>query len=115
MAKDDDNLDLAWGELLVIGSRYHRNLHQDEFGPTRAERMQALRDLLDRLEVLSSRLEALPPQLRLLVSERRTEGRSAAGPTWSRRHPGKRPAHGGARKPAQHQALRPHRRRDYAR
>src|SRR5258706_11011208 len=67
-------------ELLVIGSRYHRNLHQDEFGPTRAERMQALRDLLDRLEVLSSRLEALPPQLRLLVSERQTEGRSAAGP-----------------------------------
>jgi hypothetical protein len=48
-------------ELLVIGGRYHRNLHQDEFGPTRAERMQALRDLLDRLEVLSSRLEARPP------------------------------------------------------
>ena len=48
-------------ELLVIGSRHHRNLHQDEFGPTRAERMQALRDLLDRLEVLSSRLEARPP------------------------------------------------------
>jgi hypothetical protein len=23
-------------------ARYHRNLHQDEFGPTRAERMQAL-------------------------------------------------------------------------
>jgi hypothetical protein len=67
-------------ELLVIGSRHHRNLHQDEFGPTRAERMQALRDLLDGLEVLSSRLEALPPQLRLLVSERQTEGRCAAGP-----------------------------------
>ncbi len=67
-------------ELFVIGSRYHRNLHQDEFGPTRAERMQALRDLLDRLEVLWSRLEALPPQLRLLVSERQTERRSAAGP-----------------------------------
>jgi hypothetical protein len=80
MAKDDDNLDLAWGELLVIGSRHHRNQHQDEFGPTRAERMQALRDLLDRVEVLSSRLEALPPQLRLLVSERHTEGRSPAGP-----------------------------------
>jgi hypothetical protein len=42
--------------------------------------MQALRDLLDRLEVLSSRLEALPPQLRLLVSERQTEGGYAAGP-----------------------------------
>jgi hypothetical protein len=48
-------------KLLTIGGRYHRNLYQDEFGPTRAERMQALRDLLDRLEVLSSRLEARPP------------------------------------------------------
>ena len=57
-----------------------QNLHQDEFGPTRAERMQALRDLLYPLEVLSSRLEALPPHLRLLVSEWRTEGRSAAEP-----------------------------------
>jgi hypothetical protein len=54
-------------ELLAIGGRYHRNLHQDEFGPTRAERMQALRDLLVRLGVLSSRLEALPPQLQLLL------------------------------------------------
>jgi hypothetical protein len=67
-------------ELLAIGGRHHRNLHQDEFGPTQAERMQALRDLVDRLEVLLSRLEALSPQLRLLVSERQTEGRPAAGP-----------------------------------
>jgi hypothetical protein len=67
-------------ELLMIGSRYHRNLHQDQFGPARAERMQALRDLVDGLEVLSSRLEALPPRLRLLVSERQTEGCSAARP-----------------------------------
>ena len=66
-------------ELHAIGGRYHRNLHQDEFGPTRAERMQALRDLLVRLGVLSSRLEALPPQLRLLLSEGFLECRSAAG------------------------------------
>ena len=66
-------------ELLAIGGRYHRNLHQDEFGPTRAERMQALRDLLVRLGVLSSRLEALPPQLQSLLSERFLECRSAAG------------------------------------
>ena len=66
-------------ELLAIGGRYHRNLHQDEFGPTRAERMQALRDLLVRLGVLSSRLEALPPQLQLLLSEGFLECRSAAG------------------------------------
>jgi hypothetical protein len=66
-------------ELHVIGGRYHRNLHQDEFGPTRAERMQALRDLVVRLGVLSSRLEALPPQLQLLLSEGFLECRSAAG------------------------------------
>ena len=66
-------------ELHAIGGRYHRNLHQDEFGPTRAERMQALRDLLVRLGVLSSRLEALRPQLRLLLSEGFLECRSAAG------------------------------------
>jgi hypothetical protein len=67
-------------ELLAIGGRYHRNLHQDEFGPTRAERMQALRDLVGRLKVLLSRLGALPPHLRLLVLEWQTEDRSAAGP-----------------------------------
>jgi hypothetical protein len=66
-------------ELHAIGGRYHRNLHQDEFGPTRAERMQALRDLLVRLGVLSSQLEALPPHLRLLLSEGFLECRSAAG------------------------------------
>src|SRR5260370_13938850 len=42
--------------------------------------MQALRHLVDRMEVRWSGLEARPPQLRLLVSERQTERRSAAGP-----------------------------------
>ena len=63
------SIDHIVAELHAIGDRYHRNLHQDEFGPTRAERMQALRDLVARLDVLSSRLEALPPQLRLLLSD----------------------------------------------
>src|SRR5260370_10695120 len=67
-------------KLLTIGGRYHRNLHQDEFGPTRAERMQALRDLLDRLEVLLSRLEPLPAPLRLPLSEQQTESLCPAGP-----------------------------------
>jgi hypothetical protein len=73
------SIDNIVAELHAIGGRYHRNLHQDEFGPTRAERMQALRDLLVRLGVLSSRLEALPPQLRLLLSEGFLECRSAVG------------------------------------
>jgi hypothetical protein len=64
-------------ELQAIGARYHRYLHQDEFGPTRAERMQALRDLLAHLGVLSSRLESLPPQLRLVLSDGSLEYRSS--------------------------------------
>jgi hypothetical protein len=57
-------------ELQALGGRYHRYLHQDEFGPTRAERMQALRDTIVSLSELSSRFESLPPQLRLLLSEK---------------------------------------------
>jgi hypothetical protein len=30
-------------KIEALGARYHRYLHQDEFGPTRAERMSALR------------------------------------------------------------------------
>jgi hypothetical protein len=79
LASRQSSIENIVAELHAIGGRYHRNLHQDEFGPTRAERMQALRDLLVRLGVLSSRLEALPPQLRLLLSEGFLECRSAAG------------------------------------
>jgi len=73
------SIDDIVAELHAIGDRYHRNLHQDEFGPTRAERMQALRDLVARLDVLSSRLEALPPQLRLLLSKGFLQCRPASG------------------------------------
>lgn len=51
--------------LCDLGGRYHRYLHQDEFGPTRAERMAALRELLDHLDLLLSRLDGLPGDLRL--------------------------------------------------
>jgi hypothetical protein len=73
------SIDDIVAELHAIGGRHHRNLHQDEFGPTRAERMQALRDLVARLDVLSSWLEALPPQLRLLLSEGFLQCRPASG------------------------------------
>jgi hypothetical protein len=39
-------------ELLSLGGRYHRYLHQDEFGPTRAERRAALRMFARSLDVL---------------------------------------------------------------
>jgi hypothetical protein len=56
-------------ELLNIGGRYHRYLHQDEFGPTRAERMAALREILDRLEKLGAQLGDVPACLRFALSE----------------------------------------------
>jgi hypothetical protein len=63
-------------ELQALGGRYHRYLHQDEFGPTRAQRMQALRDALVILSELSSRFESLPHQLKSLFSEKLSEHQS---------------------------------------
>ena len=54
--------------LCDLGGRYHRYLHQDEFGPTRAERMAALREFLDHLDLLLLRLGGLPGDLRLRLS-----------------------------------------------
>jgi len=56
--------------LCDLGARYRRYLHQDEFGPTRAERMAALRQMLDRFELLVSRLHGLPEDLQLQLSSR---------------------------------------------
>jgi hypothetical protein len=58
--------------LCDLAGRYHRYLHQDDLGPTRAERMAALRLLLDQLDLLVSRLDGLPGNFRLTVSERLT-------------------------------------------
>jgi hypothetical protein len=63
----------ANGEIIPalrdLGRRYHRYLHQDEFGPTRAERMAALRSLRDQLDLLLSRLNGLPAYLRVQLSK----------------------------------------------
>ena len=71
-------------ELRDLGGRYHRYLHQDEFGPTRAERMAALRSLLDQLDLLMSRLKGLPRYLRLRLSRRlrRCKDRSGTIALW---------------------------------
>jgi hypothetical protein len=61
-------------ELRDLGGRYHRYLHQDELGPTRAERMAALRSLLDQLVLLMSRLNGLPRYLCLRLSRRLASG-----------------------------------------
>src|SRR5215813_9357260 len=57
-------------ELRGLGGRYHRYLHQDELGPTRAERLAALRSLLDQLDLFLSRLNGSPEHLSLRLSRR---------------------------------------------
>jgi len=62
------------------GSRYHRNLHQDEFGPTRAERMQALAGGTAPSPIIG--IEQIPckfPAIR--SSRRRWTGAATATPT----------------------------------
>src|SRR5207244_865647 len=54
--------------LCDLGANYHRYVHQDEFGPTRAERMAALRSLLEQFDLLMSRLHGLPEHPRLHLS-----------------------------------------------
>jgi hypothetical protein len=52
-------------KIFALGARYHRYLHQDEFGPTRAERMSALRSVLAQLEQLELLISELPQQVAL--------------------------------------------------
>ena len=63
--------------LSDLGARYRRYLHQDESGPTRAQRMAALRLLLDQFDLLASRLNELPQHLRLALCERLPTSTSA--------------------------------------
>jgi len=49
----------------ALGARYHRYLHQDEFGPTRAECMAALRETQTRVGLLDSLIGDLPQHLAL--------------------------------------------------
>ena len=55
-------------ELLDLGARYHRNLRQDEFGPTRAQQMAALRHVLSSLDSLIFKLRRVPERLRANLS-----------------------------------------------
>jgi hypothetical protein len=52
-------------KIQALGARYHRYLHQDEFGPTRAERMSALRAMQTCVELLDSLIVNLPQHLAL--------------------------------------------------
>jgi hypothetical protein len=59
-------------ELLELGARYIRYLHQDEFGPTRAQRTAALQQLLEQVSALLRQLKVLPAHLRFHLSSQLT-------------------------------------------
>jgi hypothetical protein len=59
--------------IQALGARYHRYLHQDEFGPTRAERMAALREMQTRVVQLNSLIGDLPEHLALELTYGSTE------------------------------------------
>ena len=61
-------MDSIVSDLLDFGARYRAYLHQDEFGPTRAERTAALRTLLHDLDAVISHLEHVPGDLRSKLS-----------------------------------------------
>jgi hypothetical protein len=50
-------------KIQELGARYHRYLHQDEFGPTRAERMSTLRAVWAQIMELDSLILDLPQHL----------------------------------------------------
>jgi hypothetical protein len=69
------SIDQIVDQLLALGGRYHRYLHQDEFGPWRAEQLAALRDVIQTLNQLISQLADLTD------SARETLCRCLANPT----------------------------------
>jgi hypothetical protein len=59
--------------LLDLGARYHRYLHQDEYGPARADRGAALVSFKKALDTLARRLSKFPPDLEQLLVSRLSE------------------------------------------
>jgi hypothetical protein len=59
------SIDEVGTKIRELGARYHRYLHQDEFGPTRAERMSALRALRAQILKFDSIILELPEHLAL--------------------------------------------------
>src|SRR5271170_278899 len=63
------SIDEIVARLREMRGRYHRYLSQDEFGPTRAERAQALKVLIQQVDALWAEVKFLAPQLRALLAE----------------------------------------------
>ena len=60
-------------KIQALGARYHRYLHQDEFGPRRAEKMSALQAMQTAVGLLESLIVNLPQHLALELTYGTTE------------------------------------------
>jgi hypothetical protein len=65
-------------ELGYVGGKYHRYLHQDEFGPSRAERMAGLRELATQFHLLLSQLTGLSKSIRLWLCKQLAQSTTPA-------------------------------------
>ena len=74
------SIDRIVARLRELRGRYHRHLLQDEFGPTRAERAQALKALIEQVDALRAEVECLAPRLRALLAEELLANWSPAPP-----------------------------------
>jgi hypothetical protein len=63
------SLEQIVAKIIYFGGKYRRYLHQDEFGPTRAEQMAALRTLMDQLNLVRTQLTNLSENIRLRLSD----------------------------------------------
>jgi hypothetical protein len=69
-------------EISALGARYHRYLYQDEFGPTRAECMAALRETHTRVRLLDWLIGDLPQHLALELSYGAAEADPSLWRSW---------------------------------
>jgi hypothetical protein len=69
MPRRKSSIERLIAELRELGGRFHRNMHQDEFGPTRADRAQALREAIEQVDALQTHFKALgEPALSLITA-----------------------------------------------
>jgi hypothetical protein len=74
------SIDEIVARLRELRGRYHTHLLQDEFGPTRAERAQALKVLIEQVDALKAEVECLAPRLRALIAQELLASWSPAPP-----------------------------------
>jgi hypothetical protein len=69
MPRRKSSIERLIARLRELGGGFHRNMHQDEFGPTRADRAQALREAIEQVDAFQTHFKDLrEPALSLIAA-----------------------------------------------